>query len=279
MPVPKETREEIYRYSPTFAELRPFLEGPIGDSWAVPSATLPGGEDIATEIAGGWFMWALRDAVAVAGYCQNGKTAMGFYDRLAHEVDRACDEGVLPSGPRRSTMLPPWRSNYGAFLARSLADEAHMLVYLEGFSPESPPSIGPRHTLPLFEKFTRERLSPLPEDAAATPAPTRINRLRLHILQQIGTLYQHAVPWAAVAGALAYCFAAVRSAWTRRLGLFLVLNTALLGAIVARMAILAYIDVTSFPAISIAYLSAAVPLLLLFCLVTVLDLSEICSNL
>ena len=96
IPVPKETREEIYRYSPAFAELRPFLEGAIGDGWTVPSASLPGGEDIAKEMAGGWFMWALRDAVAAAGYCQNGKSAMDFYSRLAREVNRACDDGGLP---------------------------------------------------------------------------------------------------------------------------------------------------------------------------------------
>ena len=34
------------------------------------------------EVAGGWFMWALRDAVAKAGYYQNGIIAKDWIELL-----------------------------------------------------------------------------------------------------------------------------------------------------------------------------------------------------
>jgi len=74
VPVPRETRVRLYRLSPAFAELEPFLEGEIGRGWV---------RKYKDEIPGGWFMWALRDAVAAAGHAVSGAEAMAFYGRLA----------------------------------------------------------------------------------------------------------------------------------------------------------------------------------------------------
>ena len=63
VPVPREARFRIYSASPVFGQLENFLEGDIGKVWAMAS----GGE----EIRGGWFMWALRDAVEKAGLCSS----------------------------------------------------------------------------------------------------------------------------------------------------------------------------------------------------------------
>ena len=98
--LPRETRQRIYAVSPAFRELEPTLEGPPGKAWAAIGHDYyyKGGDD---DIVGGWFMWALRDAVAAAGHYRSGKAAALFYGRLANEVNRACDAGLLEAGPRR----------------------------------------------------------------------------------------------------------------------------------------------------------------------------------
>ena len=89
VPVPRETRLRLYGVSSAFAELEPFLEGEIGKRWITKY------ED---EIPGGWFMWALRDSVNAAGhagYGISGAQAMSFYQRMAEQINSACDEGRI----------------------------------------------------------------------------------------------------------------------------------------------------------------------------------------
>ena len=62
VPVPAKVRARVYTASPTFASLRPYLEGPNGEVYRHVSC-----EVYATtcgDYAGGWFIWALRDAAA-----------------------------------------------------------------------------------------------------------------------------------------------------------------------------------------------------------------------
>ncbi|MBI3887211.1 MAG: hypothetical protein HY302_16010, partial [Opitutae bacterium] len=59
VPVSREMRAALYRVSPAFAELQPYFERadhPWANRELFPHA--------APQILGGWFMWALRDAVA-----------------------------------------------------------------------------------------------------------------------------------------------------------------------------------------------------------------------
>ena len=73
-----------------------------------------------TQIPGGWFMWALRDAVAAAGHYSSGTAAADYYRRLANEINIACDEGRLECYGRRATMMAPWHSEYNSYLKNSL---------------------------------------------------------------------------------------------------------------------------------------------------------------
>lgn len=103
IPVPKEVRERVYAVSPSFAELRPFLEGDLGARWARVSDEQGKG-----EIAGAWFMWALREAVADAGYYKRGGAAVRqYYDRVSGEIDAARRAGRLDAREPRASLMPP----------------------------------------------------------------------------------------------------------------------------------------------------------------------------
>jgi len=98
IPVPKEVRMRVYAVSPAFAELRPYFEGTLGESWK------RGGDDLPGES----FMWAFRQAVAEAGYYRRGAAAVrGYYDRVSREIDAARRAGRLDARPARATLVPP----------------------------------------------------------------------------------------------------------------------------------------------------------------------------
>jgi hypothetical protein len=158
VPVPKAVRESVYQVSPAFRELKPDLEGAMGRGWAVHGKELVSGSG---EIAGGWFMWALRNAAALAGHHDSAASAEAYYRRLAREINAACEQGLLVCGPARRTLAPPFRSEYCGFIATSFQQGWGRLIGFTGFIPESPASAGDDASLRLFASFTHSQLSPV----------------------------------------------------------------------------------------------------------------------
>ncbi len=88
IPVSEQKRKLLYEISPTFAELKSFLEGDQ-DFWRGPGCKFYA--HTCGDIAGGWWRWALRDAVARSGYYANPQSADAFYRRLTTEIASACE--------------------------------------------------------------------------------------------------------------------------------------------------------------------------------------------
>lgn len=108
---PTDARARAYAASPAALELKPFLDGDNGNMWRkIGCAQLAVTE--CPEILSGWFMWAFRDAVALAGHYRTAPEATAFYERLADEVNASCDAGRIPCGASRSTLAPIFRWGY-----------------------------------------------------------------------------------------------------------------------------------------------------------------------
>jgi hypothetical protein len=256
--LPRETRQRIYEVSPAFRELEPALEGDIGKRWAaIGLESYPGDEDI----VGGWLMWALRDAVARAGYYQNASGAAVYYNRLADEVNRACNTGLLRSGPARTTMLPPWRPEYAPLLMKAFWRGMRQLISFYRFNPQPMCSIGTAPALHLFRAVTRERLGPVAESAAGWPSKS--DQQKVHILQMIGNVYQEVMPRLAVLATLILLASGGVALARRQLPYYLVLEAALMLGIVLRIGMLAMADISALPGLDILYLTSVFPVLLL----------------
>ncbi len=142
IPVPRAAREIAYRVSPSARELKPFLEGPLGNAWTSNTCFAV---HICNDIGGGWFEWALRDSVALAGHYTTGRDARVFYSELASELDRACDSAEIRCRPRGNPLLPPLAMSqiparvsnfaYGAWMTATLAP---LSLGHEGWSPYLP---------------------------------------------------------------------------------------------------------------------------------------------
>ncbi|MBI2213836.1 MAG: hypothetical protein HYU52_09325, partial [Acidobacteria bacterium] len=209
------------------------------------------------EIAGGWFMWALRDAVAGAGFYSDGRKASAFYDRLAAEVLEACRAGrldcsepVLPfvTGLNRETIRP---------IALSLLRSIRFMALYERFDPIVPPSTGNEFSQTKFRLLTGSRPAPLDGEGGQEGVRTSIMRIA-------GVAYRFLTPVLLVASLPAWMFVLARRRPWRSPSAELALAASALVAMVSSVAIVALIEATSFPAITIRYLHAGYPMLIVF---------------
>jgi hypothetical protein len=91
-----------YEASPTFAHLKPHFESETGRVW-----TTGVFDTLGIREYGPWFMWALRNVTAKAGYYKDPVSTNNFYRKAAREINQACAEGRIPSRFVISSFLDP----------------------------------------------------------------------------------------------------------------------------------------------------------------------------
>jgi len=255
VPVPSDALRSAYEVSPAARELAPSLEGPTGKAWRdVGCADATVRPESCTEILAGWLAWALRDAAAAAGHFRSAATSAAFFERLAREVNEACDRGALRCGPRRDTLAPAWRPEFLGPLIASTLSVGRRLATLGDMHVRPKQSAGPPDQLEVFRRTTRAWLSGV--DAGhyggwRLAAAEAIARLQVAITSV-------ALPTAVVAWAGLVAWAVVR----HRSHSGHVLVAALIAAAATRVALLGFLDATSFPADNLLYLTPATPLAL-----------------
>ena len=110
---PRAARGRAYTVSPAAAELRRYFEGEKAEQWVLYIACrAQTASTDCPEILAGWFIWALRDAMAEAGHYRSATDARDYHERLAAEINAACDDGRLACLPARVTLMPPFRAEF-----------------------------------------------------------------------------------------------------------------------------------------------------------------------
>lgn len=360
VPVPHAVREAVYAASPTFARLRPYFEG-TGRHW-----TEPGCRQYAQacgDYAGGWFLWAFRDAVASVGGYASPETARAFYRAIDTEIRDACARGALACDAGGVGLMPAvpgaqWRS-----LPGRLRDGVALAVWRGVSLPQhrSHGSPGMRARMWRFAGGPRVRdrqdvsgksaagwfydpgnawleiqcpssgdaqpvaRRPSPDIAAHFGDPAAGDRRfefmlppgadcalqaasgneRVHLFDladashgqvvveaggatlyfdsvgegipvdaiappvavawahHVHRAYAACMPWLALAGALAFLYASARHCMRRRLSPLYTVAAAAWGLVASRIALLALVDMASFPALNVQYLQPAFPLVAL----------------
>ena len=253
VPVTKETRLRAYAVSPTFAELQPILEGRTGTIWATHGWEKDDDHPHANqEIRGGWFGWALRQAAYETGYYRDAGTTSRFWQRVADEINAACDDGRLDGGRPRSGFFPRWTHSYWAPLGPAIAGATAVVARFSDYKAQSYPSRGDPV---MVAKYSRVIHEPAVAEWLAPSFRTDIRIVLFNCYQQAG--------WpASVLAAFATVMLA-RQAWRHRSWINqLTIIIALGGGAVALILIVALVDVTSFSALHAMYLSPATPLVL-----------------
>jgi len=279
VPVTREMRERIYAVSPSFAELRPYLEGDTGRNWAANSSSLIHRPPQEREIGGGWFMWALRQTVAEAGHGHNAREALSFYAQIAREVNLACEDGRLSAGPKRTGFMPPWQPGNLSDLWDKSMRFSWAFATLDGFTGRTPPSYGNATQLDQFRDLTRMRLS-RPADASgyeyALPHQKSLNAWKAGALQDLGEILRKLALALILAAQLTLLVRLARCVGDWRRSTFpLVLAAASWVGCASCLLVCALVDVTSFPAGSVVYFSPGYPLLFLFVVAIILDAVQV----
>jgi hypothetical protein len=160
--ISSDARRQAYQHSAAARELAPFFEGPDGARWRSIGCTQVQMADC-PEIHAGWFMWALREAVARNGHYRSAPEAMAFYERLADEVDAACDTGKMKCLPPRATLAPPFRWQY---VTDALSPARGLLTFLFGMGRREidvGPSSGTPEQIAKFREATGAWTLPPPQ--------------------------------------------------------------------------------------------------------------------
>lgn len=265
LPLSQAGREAAYAVSPAFAELRPWLEGGIGERYAAAAAEhypFARGE---RELAG-WWMWALRDAVRVAGRASDAPSALAFYQRLADEVNAACDRSAIPAGPPRATLAPRWRPQLAAAFWHELPGYVGDLAFFRDFDANVPASRGDASSLRLFRDLTQWHLSPAPAAPTLdTPTATSARSYRIAVLNAVGRILCWLCAVVTLTGAVAWLAGLVTAVRKRTWpGYSWWLQAGLACAVACTVILNLLVHVSSFPRSGPAALSQTYPLVLLF---------------
>jgi hypothetical protein len=146
---PQDARDKAYSVSAAAGELHPFFEGALGELWRK-SACEQARIEPCRDIPAGWFIWAFRQAVAAAGHYSSARDAFAFYERLAAEINTACDDGRIACLASRATLMPPFR---GQFIEETVLNAPRLgNILLDSGKGEigAPPSDGPQSLLDRF---------------------------------------------------------------------------------------------------------------------------------
>jgi hypothetical protein len=258
--VSRQMREAAYQVSPTFAKLQPYLEGEIGGHW-VERELFPAEEH---QIRGGWFMWALRDAMTAAGLTPSADVAMANYRKIAEEVNAACDDGRLPSTTRRSGFFPRITRDDIMPIWHSTLEYLDYFGAFRGFTAWSADSVGDYAELKPFRDYTGTQLSYAPRSPnPLPPEQSRLQRLQVSALESAGRFIAGIIAWAGPLLLVVGIARAIEAVWRRRVTFLLGLAGALLISVAAYLAINILITVTAFRNVSPGAMAAAYPLYLL----------------
>jgi hypothetical protein len=265
VPVARDVRLKLYEVSPSFAELRPCLEGPTGLEWANYSDFLTGRPGEELQIGGGSFMWALRDCVIASDHGNSAKEALNFYRSLGVEINRACDDGrITPARTRRDTMMPRWQSGQMKRILETAPGYITDFLLFRGFSAYPTESWGSAELLALFRDLTRSRLAHSDAAPELDPIPSHVDHYRLVILQAVG----EAVRWLCVAvvisGLAGWVWATVLVIHRRGMTYLFVISSVALGSAFAVVIVNMLVDVLAFRNRGPTALHEGYPLLVLF---------------
>ncbi len=280
--IPREVLEQVYPLSSAAAELQPFFDSSRPDAFIQVGCQTYAIAPCDGEIRAGWFIWALRDAVAHAGYYRSATEARAFYARMAEEINAACEDGRLECLPPRATMAPPFRVDY---VWPTLRTMAIMIKSVATFFPTSVPhnprscavdSCGQSLLYQTFLDIVRTDLFTHPPslagpdfqnrsaDGGSLPFQMRSNRIT-SVLEKVLVSYRIVLPWILIAAAIAYVGTVVRMVQRRVVEpLFLVATVAAV-LVMTRIFLLSYLDVVAIPSMSPLYNAPTFPALLVFC--------------
>lgn len=271
VPVSSQMRELAYEVSPTFAELRPCLDGESNSFCA--GFKQIGLVSARGDYQGGWFFWVLRAAASKAGYYGSPQEAASAYAKIAGEINSACDSGAIKCLPgERSGLNPPFHKEIVAPIA---AETIPTLWYIAGFKDITREMEMDRERLTVYDPAL-ERIANYTGSVYTADQLNFSKSVKLKAQDVVFAAYRLISPILFILSVLVLLASVILlkkanyAYWKVTL-----IAAGLLGLVITRVVVINYVSVTSFNAVYAMYLSAAHPLLLVFYILTIGKLIDI----
>ena len=257
VPVSKEARMRAYQVSPTFLELKDYLESE-NNGWR------KCGNGDSTEIKGAWFMWALRSATSEAGYHENLPKSEEFYKKIEIEINTAFKNGKLKKKKNISFLSFTWDNRFTLPTIRKLKTIVHFVSAFQGYSPYPIISTGNSEGIEKFQNITGE--------VACTALFTEIEHplsslIKFYMLKTIAKFYSLLNPIFFIISVLLFvCLTFLLLIKRMRLLVWdgWLLTSVFLVLALSRMVLIAFVSVSQWEAVNMHYLGPSYPFLLLF---------------
>jgi hypothetical protein len=183
VPVTRAALHHAGEASPAAAEIAFVLESGARDGYVRYGCAYHHLDPCDREFRGGWFMFALRDAAALAGHYRSAPDAQRFYAALAAQIDDACTQRRLACGPPRSGFAPPLAPGDVARIAANAGRGALALAQFSGFELAPKASTGRESDLARQAAFLHTRA--FARGDAPPEFPDRADRVRAALLRSI----------------------------------------------------------------------------------------------
>lgn len=254
VPVTSQSLARAFEVSPTFARLRQEFEEGSGQGWRTETLNQQG---VSGEIGINYLMWALRNAAADAGIHADARKAEKFYNRMAREINEACETGRVECRDVWASFIGPNLVRNAHHLPGSFASMLRVFVQRYEMAPLRDDQLLLPEERAIYDEITRRRrLESV--GAAAAPVATAIKNL-------LGRVHRFVVFGTAILGGVAAAFLIAK----RHLQLRDPATAALLlmlFAIVSRVGLFTVIDATSWPVAYERFLFPVMPMTSVFLL-------------
>lgn len=187
--ISNEAVEKAYAVSPALAQVKPQLDGELGQNWRVPATKALGHPEF-----GPWIMWALRSVAAnTDAIYATPESANAFYRQVAREINEACGDGRLPSRRVLLSFLDPGAISFLHYLPQSIGRTAALFAKPHQKIYEREDAIITSEQRALYDEMTGRRPGP--------PSPDEWNnlgwsgRLSISVENLVGACY----PWIVIA--------------------------------------------------------------------------------
>ena len=252
-PVPAASRKKAYLVSPAFRQLQPYLEGKVGKTWTdIGCAAVAECADI-----GGWWVWAFRDSVALAGHYDNGRDAAAFYETIGREIDDACSRKLIACWNKSASMAPHLTSAIIPPVLIHAAGAPAIVASFQDLPLTQPPFAVPLPT--VVETYRDVTFEPLlmagMAQSQSGPPPNK-----LAVLEEIENVYQTLTAPFAILGVTIVGWRLLWMLRKRRIDDYCVILGAIATSASALLIILSIIEVTSFNGLNSEYLAPLYPL-------------------
>jgi hypothetical protein len=262
--VDTEALRLAYEVSPAFAQLKPQFEASAGRNWTDPAFSSLGIREY-----GPWFMWAFRNMTANAGYYRDPVSTNSFYRKIARQINRACDEGRIPSRLVLSSFLDPGAVARLHLVPESIPRIAKLFLFRHQKRMVRDDTNLEPWMRSLYEEMVFRR-PPNPDGSNEVVIPDTISaRLAIAVHYAIGAYYVYFFIGLAWAGLAAFLFL-LRFFHRLRVSDPVITALVLLGATIGtRLLFFSFLDATWWMAGYERYLFPVMPLTSCFFLVLI----------